>query len=151
MRDKSQKTTPTDKVLEEEIQKAEIESALEQINIEKEIRKKELSEINRRWNKTSKPYTQTSKKIVGFCLLNFLIVELFAMVMVWKTSEMEVISILITSIAVTCLGAIIWYMKNSEAEKKARINMELERMKINKVLSNEEIITEDDEVEGEEY
>lgn len=149
---KSQKTTPTDKkttkkTIEEDIQKSEMELILEQMELEKSIRKKEIAEINRRWNKTSKPYTQTSKKVVGFCLIDFLIVEIFAMIMIWRTGDTEQIMYLITSIAITCLGAVIWYMKNSEAEKKARINMELERLKMSKAFHSESCNDDDIDVD----
>ena len=144
---KNQKTTPSDKVNEKDNQKTDMELLLEKMELEKSIRRKEIAEINRRWNKTSKPYTQTSKKVVAFCLINFLIVEIFTMIMIWKTGDTEQIMYLVTSIAVTCLGTIIWYMKNSEAEKKARINMELEKLKMSKALCEEEEDTEDEDNE----
>lgn len=156
MSTKNQKTAPTDKKTNKQLSETNFSEAKdaieklelinEQIKLEKEIRKKELAEISRRWDKTSKPYIQTSKKVVMFCLFDFLIVEIFTMVMIWRTAATDQIMYLITSIAITCLGAVIWYMKNSEAEKKARINVELERMKLKKVLK-ENAKEEDEDTE----
>lgn len=78
----------------------------------------------------SKKYTQFSKKVVAFCLINLVAIELFAMVMIARTGDTSQIGFLITSIAVECVGCVIWYMKNSEGEKKARIQAEIERAKL---------------------
>lgn len=77
----------------------------------------------------SKKYTQFSKKVVLICLFNLLAIELFAMVMIWRTGDTSQISFLVTAIAAECLACVVWYMKNSEGEKKARIQAEIERMK----------------------
>ena len=78
----------------------------------------------------SKGYTQFSKRVVLLCVTNLIVIEIFSMWMIYSTLDTTQISYLITSIALECLGAIIWYMKNSEAEKKARIASEIEKMKI---------------------
>jgi hypothetical protein len=83
-----------------------------------------------RLEEVKKPYTQFSKKIITFCFVNLIIVEAFVMVMVVISSDTSVLPYFITSLMVTLLGAIVWYLKNSEAEKKARIDAEVERMKL---------------------
>ena len=83
-----------------------------------------------RLEEVKKPYTQFSKRIIAFCFVNLLAVEIFVMVMVVLTRDTSVLPYFITSIVVQMLGAIIWYLKNSEAEKKARISAEVERMKL---------------------
>ena len=95
---------------------------------------KDTEEYDNRIEKVSKPYTQFSKKIVLLCVLNLIMIEMFAMWMIYKSGDTSVISYLITSIAVECIAAVVWYMKNSEAEKKARISAEVERMKTMKIL-----------------
>ena len=77
----------------------------------------------------SKKYTQFSKKVVLICLINLFAIELFAMVMIWRTGDTSQISFLVTAIAAECLACVVWYMKNSEGEKKARIQAEIEKMK----------------------
>jgi hypothetical protein len=77
-----------------------------------------------------KKYTQFSKKVVLMCVFNLFAIEIFSMVMMWKTQDTSQISYLITSIAVECLGCVVWYMKNSETEKKTRIQAEVEKEKL---------------------
>lgn len=79
---------------------------------------------------TIKPYVQFSKKIIRFCILNLMIIEAFAMYMIFVTRDTAVLPYLITSLAVQFLGCVVWYLKNSEAEKKARIDAEMERMRL---------------------
>ena len=52
------------------------------------------------------------------------------MFMIFTTKDTSVLPYLITSLAVQFLGCVIWYLKNSEAEKKVRIEAEMERMKL---------------------
>lgn len=91
---------------------------------------KESKYIDNRIDEVSGNYVQFSKKFVLLCILNLVMIEIFAMVMIFKTNDTSQISYLITSIAATCLSVGIFYMKNSESEKKARINAEIERMKL---------------------
>lgn len=79
---------------------------------------------------TAKPYVQFSKRMISFLIGNLIVIELFVMFMVVKTYDMTPVPYLVTSIAATLLGGVIWYMKNSEAEKKARISAEIEKFKI---------------------
>ena len=77
-----------------------------------------------------KPYIQFSKKIIRFCILNLIIIEVFVMYMIFVTKDTGVLPYLITSLAVQFLGCVVWYLKNSEAEKKSRIEAEMERMRL---------------------
>lgn len=83
-----------------------------------------------RLDEVKKPYMQFSKKMIVFCIINLLIIELFVMVMVVLTKDTSVLPYFITSLAVQFLGVGVWYLKNSEAEKRARIDAEVERMKL---------------------
>lgn len=86
----------------------------------------------------SKPYTQFSKKIIAFLLGNLIVIEVFVMSMCIWLRDMSPVPYLITSIAATILSGIVWYLKNSEAEKKARIQAEVDKMKIrNAIIENE--------------
>lgn len=85
----------------------------------------------------SKPYVQFSKKIIAFLLINLIIIEVFTMFICIWLRDLSPVSYLITSIAATMLSGVIWYMKNSEAEKKARINAEIEKYKVDKNLEFE--------------
>lgn len=89
-----------------------------------------------RVQEVEKKYVQFSKKVVFLCLLNLIAIEVFAMVLIWQTKDTSQISYLITSIAVECLGGIIWYMKNSEAEKTARIQAEVDMARMESEKSN---------------
>lgn len=80
----------------------------------------------------TKPYVQFSKKLVSFLLVNLIVIELFTMGMCVWLRDLSPVPYLITSIAATMLSGVIWYLKNSEAEKKARINAEIEKLKIEK-------------------
>lgn len=82
------------------------------------------------YQKVSKPYVQFSKKIIGMLICNLFFIEVFAAVMAWRCADTTLTGILVTSVAVECLGGVIWYMKNSEAEKKARVEASIERMKL---------------------
>lgn len=82
------------------------------------------------YQKVSKPYVQFSKKIIGMLICNLFFIEVFAAVMAWRCADTTLTGILVTSVAVECLGGVIWYMKNSEAEKKARVGASIERMKL---------------------
>ena len=64
---------------------------------------------------------QFSKKITAFCITNLIIIEIFTMILIWITKDMETLGLLITSVAAQCLGCVIWYMKNSATEKKSLI------------------------------
>lgn len=86
-------------------------------------------EVNNRIDKVKKPYVQFSKKIVGLLIGNLIVIELFVMYMTYITRDTSSMPYLITGIAVTMATGVIWYLKNSEAEKKARIDAEVERMK----------------------
>lgn len=99
---------------------------------EKEQEEKKESIINKLYNR----YSQFSKFVVAFCTLNLVVVEAYIMILLWKTKDTSQISYLVTSIAATCLGTVIWYMKNSESEKKARIAAEVERMKVSGEISD---------------
>lgn len=77
-----------------------------------------------------KKYTQFSKKVVTFCLINLIAAEVFVAVMICKSGDTSSLSYFLTSISIECLGCIIWYMKNSESEKVARINAEIEKEKL---------------------
>lgn len=83
-----------------------------------------------RLEEVKKPYMQFSKKMITFCIVNLLIVEAFVMVMVTISKDTSVLPYFITSLAVQFLGCCVWYFKNSEAEKRARIDAEVERMKL---------------------
>lgn len=80
----------------------------------------------------TKPYVQFSKKLISFLLVNLIVIELFTMGMCIWLKDLSPVPYLITSIAATMLSGVIWYLKNSEAEKKARINAEIEKLKIEK-------------------
>lgn len=77
-----------------------------------------------------KKYVQTSKKVVAFCLLNLLVIEIYTMIMAAVNKDMSIVGYLITAVAAECLATVVWYMKNSEAEKTARIQMEIEEIKL---------------------
>lgn len=83
-----------------------------------------------RLGEVEKPYVQFSKKMIVFCIVNLLIIEIFVMVMVVITNDTSVLPYFITSLCVQFLGVGVWYLKNSEAEKRARIDAEVERMKM---------------------
>lgn len=85
---------------------------------------------DKRLDEVKKPYVQFSKKMIVFCIVNLLAVELFVMIMVVLTKDTSVLPYFITSLAVQFLGCCVWYFKNSEAEKRARIDAEVERMKL---------------------
>lgn len=95
---------------------------------------KEFGIYNRQIKRVSKPYTQFSKQFVKWSLVNLIIIEIFVMVMIYRTGDTSQLAYLITGLAVEMLGVGIWYMKNSEAEKKARINAEVERMKMSGIV-----------------
>lgn len=86
-------------------------------------------EVNSQIDKVKKPYVQFSKKMMTFFLGNMLFIELFVMYMIFTTKDTSTMPYLITGIAAAAMGVGVWYLKNSEAEKKARINAEVERMK----------------------
>lgn len=94
--------------------------------IRKKKRKKEVNQIQ----EFTKPYVQFSKRVIRFCILNLIAIEIFVMFMVFITKDTGVLPYLITSLAVQFLGCVVWYLKNSEAEKKVRIEAEIERMKL---------------------
>lgn len=104
-------------------------------------------DVNKQIEEVKKPYVQFSKKMVGFLLGNMLVIELFVMFMIYTTKDTSSMPYLITGIAATALGGGIWYMKNSEAEKKARISAEVERMKFLKVIPEafDDVLSESNE------
>ena len=83
-----------------------------------------------RIDKVSKPYTQFSKKFVILCLLNLLLIEVFAMLMIYKTGDLSPLTYLISGLAVDLLAVGVFYFKNSESEKKARIHAEMVRLRM---------------------
>lgn len=81
-------------------------------------------------NRAEKKYVQFSKKVVMLCIANLFLIEFFTMWMIIKFGDTSQLSYLVTAIAAECLGCVIWYMKNSETEKKARIQAEVDMKKI---------------------
>lgn len=88
---------------------------------------------------TEKPkkHVQFSKKVVILCTSNLFLIEFFSMWMIFKFGDTSQLSYLITAIAAECLGCVIWYMKNSETEKKARIQAEVDMKKIDNYPVNQ--------------
>lgn len=88
---------------------------------------------------TEKPkkHVQFSKKVVILCISNLFLIEFFSMWMIFKFGDTSQLSYLITAIAAECLGCVIWYMKNSETEKKARIQAEVDMKKIDNYPVNQ--------------
>lgn len=99
-------------------------------NTYKNRRRDTYDELNSRIQKSTKRYVQFSKKMMTFFIILLLAIVIFAMVMSVVLLSEGIVNSLITCIAVTVLGAAIWYFKNSEAEKKSRITAEVERMKL---------------------
>lgn len=96
--------------------------------------------------KKEKKYVQFSKKVVMLCIANLFLIEFFSMWMIIKFGDTSQLSYLITAIAAECLGCVIWYMKNSETEKKARIQAEVDMKKLDNMQSiqlNSETPTEE--------
>lgn len=95
-----------------------------------------------------KKHIQFSKKVVTMCVANLIAIEVFAMVMIYRTGDTSQLMYLITAIAAECLGSVIWYMKNSETEKKEKIRAEVERLRVEfqKNLNNPENPIEEKEV-----
>lgn len=96
-----------------------------------------VDEKDKKIESVSKPYVQFSKKVIAFLLINLIVIEVFTMFICIWLRDLSPVSYLITSIAATMLSGVIWYMKNSEAEKKARINAEIEKYKVDKGLEFE--------------
>lgn len=94
-------------------------------------------ELDVRLENVKKPYVQFSKKIIFVLLSNLIIIEAFFMYMVYKTEDTSILPYLITGIAATIITGVIWYLKNSEAEKKCRIDAEIERMKFQGIIPKE--------------
>jgi len=93
--------------------------------------------IEERITRVKKPYVQFSKKIIFILILNLAIIEAFFMYMVYTTGDTSILPYLITGIAATIVTGVIWYLKNSEAEKKYRIDAEVERMKLQGIIPKE--------------
>lgn len=83
-----------------------------------------------RLEEVKKPYVQFSKKMIAFLIINLLVIEAFVMYMIFITKDTSTMPYLITGIAATIVTSFVWYFKNSEAEKRARIDAEVERMKL---------------------
>jgi hypothetical protein len=117
-------------------------------------RKKEQEDSE---DKVTKKYTQFSKKVVALCIVNLFAIEVFAMYMIAKTDATDQISYLVTAIAAECLACVVWYMKNSEGEKKARIQAEIEKEKLklnspdNQSISTPQQNPIEDSVQEQEY
>lgn len=95
--------------------------------------------------KKEKKYIQFSKIVVAMCLINLFVIEFFSMWMIYRFGDTSQISYLITAIAAECLACVVWYMKNSEAEKKARIQAEVDKAKLDaEVRSLDESISGED-------
>ena len=85
---------------------------------------------DKRLDEVKKPYVQFSKKMIAFLIINLLVIEAFVMYMIFITRDTSTMPYLITGIAATIVTSFVWYFKNSEAEKRARIDAEVERMKM---------------------
>lgn len=83
-------------------------------------------------NKSKKPkrYIQKSQIFIFILLILLLSIVIYAMIMGVVLRSTNIVIYLVTSIAATALGATIWYMKNSESEKKARFQYMIERDKL---------------------
>ena len=90
----------------------------------------ELLDVRREQSYGKKPFLQFSKIILGFLLLNILFIEIYSLRLMEEQKNLTSLYALIGLAGGETITGVIWYMKNSAAEKVALANKEIQLIKL---------------------